>query len=163
MTEDAAIRIDLHSAEVAHFTHTMKLLVAYLGTLPFPGGPVLLRQSSSPGVLPWVAPVSPRDTCHHRGQLNCPKRGRRQITQLAHRIIVAYLIRVARTHNPPSLEVPTIGRTIDQVRAVPYQQMWLHWWVRFGGTMTRSSRRRRLSLLSHILNHWNNNGNTQKT
>ena len=56
--------------------------------------------------MPWVASVSARDTCHRRGQLNYPKQGRRQITQLAHKVIVAYLIRVARMHNPSSLVVP---------------------------------------------------------
>src|SRR3990170_4674961 len=71
------------------------------------------------GVQPWVAPC-PQDTCHRRGQTNCPKRGRRQKLNWAHRVIVVYLIRAARTHNPPSLEVlmkehaarPSQGRPI---------------------------------------------------
>src|SRR3990170_1730432 len=44
-----------------------------------PACPVTLpsyhRQSSSPGVKPWVAPVSPHDTCHHRGQTKLSQMG----------------------------------------------------------------------------------------
>ena len=34
----------------------------------------------------------------------------------------AYLIRVARAHNLPSLEAPARGTTIDHIRVVPYRQ-----------------------------------------
>ena len=43
------------------------------------------------------------------------------------RLMSAYLIRVARAHNLPSLEAPERGTTIHRIRAVPYRQMWLHW------------------------------------
>jgi hypothetical protein len=109
----------LHSAEVAHFSHTMELLVPYLDTLPFWVDRCCSNETCltrDPSIVPPTI-ILPRshalgglcvtlDTCHRRGQLNCPKRGRRQITHLAHKVIVAYLIRVACTHNLPSLVVP---------------------------------------------------------
>src|SRR3989337_827156 len=90
-----------------------------------PAGPVTLpsyhRQSSSPGVKPWVAPCHLVTPATVVAKLNCPKRGRvpKQLNW-AHRVIAAYLIRVAHTHNPPSLEVlveehairPSQGRPI---------------------------------------------------
>ena len=52
MTEDVAIQIDLHSAEVAHFTHIMELLALYISTCSHSGGPVLLQQTCLlPGTL----------------------------------------------------------------------------------------------------------------
>ena len=41
--------------------------------------------------------------------------------------MVAYLIRVARTHNLSELEVLVRGMTIDRIRASPSRQVWLHW------------------------------------
>lgn len=85
------------------------------------------REPLSYGVLPWVA-LCPQNTCHHRGQtkLSQPGMGPTQLNW-AHRVITAYVIRVARVHNPPSLEVPVraITRT-TQVTIIPYRQMWLH-------------------------------------
>jgi hypothetical protein len=53
---------------------------------------------------------------------NCPKRGRvpKQLNW-AHRIIAAYRARVARAHNPPSLEVPVGEHAIrpSQGRPIP--------------------------------------------
>ena len=51
--------------------------------------------------------------------------------------MVAYLIRVARTHNLPSLEALATCMTIEGIRASPSRQVWLHWLARFGGTMTQ--------------------------
>ena len=50
----------LHSAEVAHFTHTMDIrptkLVYLMTLLPY--------HRHTPRVMSWVSPVSPHDTCH---------------------------------------------------------------------------------------------------
>ena len=43
ITTDTAIRIDLHSAEVVHFTHTMKQPV-HIPRKSASGGPALLQQ-----------------------------------------------------------------------------------------------------------------------
>jgi hypothetical protein len=71
-------------------------------------------------------PCVPPDTCHRRGQTKMSQTGTHARITWAHKVIAAYLIRVAHMHNLPSLVVPIRGKTIDQVKAVPYRQMWLH-------------------------------------
>ena len=62
MTEDTAIRIDLHSVEVVHFTHTMELLASCSHL----GGPVLLQQNLS------IAQHSYGPTDNHTLLGSCP-------------------------------------------------------------------------------------------
>ena len=55
-------------------------------------------------------------------KINDPIQGPAGYNNYGHtRLMSAYLIRVARAHNLPSLEAPTRGTTIDPVRTVPYR------------------------------------------
>jgi hypothetical protein len=173
MTEDAAIRIDLHSAEIAHFTHTMELRASGSHS----GGPVLLQQNLSiawhsygstnnhtlPGSCPgWPLchPVTPATVV---AKQNCPKRGRAHITiNWAHRIIAAYRARVARTHNPPCLVVPVKEHEVrpSQGRPIPANVAAR---VSPGRWLLINQLSLVLSLLSHILYQSNNNDNPRCT
>ena len=50
-----------------------------------------------------------------------PKQGKKRLSSnlRAHKVMSAYLIRVVRAHNLPSLEVPARDMTIDRIRALP--------------------------------------------
>ena len=132
MTEDAAIRIDLHSVEVGTlptlWSSRPRTLVhvpirvdrccsnktcLLPGNLTAPTTIIPLPGKSS------VAPVSLLTPATVVAKLYCPKRGPWYHITWAHKVIAAYRARVARMHNLPSLVVPIGGKTIDQVRAFP--------------------------------------------
>ena len=67
--------------------------------------------------------------CYLVANINRPKQGQPGYNNNnGHtRLMSAYLIRVARAHNLPSLEALTRGMTTDRIRASHKWQMWLHW------------------------------------
>ena len=130
----------IHSAEVStlyphHGTHGLVLPFGWTNDVPT--NPVYCMTLSRPlrqtplWAMSWVT-LCPSDTCHRHGQTNCPKRGPRAKLTWVHKVSAAYRAKVALPHNLPWLEAPARGMTIDQVRAAPSQQVWLHWWARFG-------------------------------
>ena len=56
--------------------------------------------------MPWVAPVSLLTPATVMAKQTVPNGDLSSIIKPAHKIIVVYLIRVARTHNLPSLAAP---------------------------------------------------------
>ena len=137
MTEDAAIdRLNTHSAEVAHCTHTTEPMASHSHS----GGPTAFRQNRPTAMTlsrplrltphwakSWVAPCLPQDTSTTVVARPTRGHGSKNSNNGHTRLMSAYLIRVTCSHNLPSLEAPARGTTIDRIRAVPYRQMWLHW------------------------------------
>ena len=115
----------------AHCTHTMKPMASYSHS----GGPTAFRQNRSTAMTlsrplqltphwakSWVALCLPPDTTTTvmAQYINDPTRGSAGYNNYGHtRLWSAYLIRVARAHNLPSLEAPARGTTIDPVRTFP--------------------------------------------
>src|SRR5215216_7460972 len=131
MTEDAAIdSFNIHSAEVAHCTHTTEPMASHSHS----GGPTAFRQNppiamtlSRPlrltplGAKSWVAPCLPKTSTttvvakHKRSQTGTRYHKNKQ----AHKVMSAYRARVPHAYNLPSLEVPNRGMTMGRIKAFP--------------------------------------------
>ena len=121
---------------LVHCTHTTEPMASHSHS----GGPTVFRQNRSAAMTlsrplrltphwtkSWVAPCLPQDTSTTVMDRPTREHGSKNSKNGHTRLMSAYLIRVARAHNLPSLEAPARGMTIDRIRAVPYRQMWLHW------------------------------------
>ena len=130
VTVDSAIDRLIHSAKVAHCTHTMDTMASNSHS----GGPTAFRLNPSIAMTlsrplrltpHWATPGWPRvyqrHNDHRRGQnINVPHGDRYQKSQQrAHKVMSAYRARVLHTHNLPSLEAPTRGMTTDRIKAFP--------------------------------------------
>ena len=116
---------------LVHCTHTTEPMASHSHS----GGPTAFRPNRSTAMtLSWplrltplwakslVAPCLPQDTTttvvakHKRSHTGtCAHNNNNGHT----RLMSAYLIRVGRAHNLPSLEAPARGMTIDPVRTFP--------------------------------------------
>ena len=147
-SEDAAIdRFNIHSAEVAHCTHTTEPVASYSHS----GGPTVFRQNRStamtlsrplrPTPLFGFSPVSPslpKANGHCHGKQKRSQMGSKRAKQLGlTRFMPAYLIRLARAHKLPSFEAPVRGMTINQLGpSHTKENVATLKNARFGGTMT---------------------------
>jgi hypothetical protein len=126
----------IHSAEVStlyphHGTHGLVLPFGWTNDVPTKPnllhGTLPATPTNSPLGYVMGDPVSFRHLPSSWPNKTVPNGDRAQNQTWVHKASAAYLIRVALPHNLPWLEAPARGMTIDQVRAVPYQQVWLHW------------------------------------
>ena len=133
---DSAIDKLIHSAEVAHCTHTTEPMASHSHS----GGPTAFRQNRSTAVTlsrplrptpNWASPGWPRvyqrHTDHRRGQNSLMGTGSIKLKTTGIQGYVRLPDQGKHAHNLPSWEAPARGMTIDSIRAVPYRQMWLHW------------------------------------
>ena len=130
MTADEAInRLNTHSAEVSklyphHGTHGLSLPFGWTNGIPTK--PIYYQDTllATPTNTAFgFGPGWPRAYQRHQRppswqNKNGPKRGERYTNHNnGHtRLMPSYLIRVAPTHNLPSLEAPARGMTIDPAR-----------------------------------------------
>ena len=121
---------------LVHCTHTTEPMASHSHS----GGPTAFRQNRSTAMTlsrplrptplwakSWVAPCLPKAPTATVVEKRPPSwQKRSQTGTRIHnnnngdtRLMSAYLIRVARAHNLPSLEAPARGTTIDPVRTFP--------------------------------------------
>ena len=113
---------------LVYCTHTTEPMASHSHS----GGPMAFRQNRSTAMTlsrplrptplwakSWVAPCLPQDTLTTVVAHPTRGHGSKNSNNGHTRLMSAYLIRVARAHNLPSLEAPVRGMTIDPVRTFP--------------------------------------------
>ena len=129
LSAGAAIdRFNIHSAEVAHCTHTTEPMASHSHS----GGPTAFRQNRSTAVTlsrplrptpNWASPGWPRvyqrHPDHRRGQNSLTGTGSMKIKITGTQGYVRLPDQGKHAHNLPSWEAPATCTTIDPVRTLP--------------------------------------------